>query len=79
MDCILKERVAVDAAEPLGIPVFPVLHAAMQPSEAELRHARRMLEAAWAVDGAAVALDGSMTDRPIMLRAQAVLERNRSG
>jgi len=58
---------------------IPVVHAAMQPSEAELLHARRVLEAALAVDGAAVALDSSMVDRPIILRAQAVLGRNRSG
>ena len=57
---------------------IPVVHAAMQVSEAELRHARRVLEAASAVDGAAVALDSSMVDRPIILRAQAVLGRNRS-
>ena len=25
VDCILPERVAADAAEPLGIPVFPVV------------------------------------------------------
>ena len=57
---------------------IPVVHAAMQPSEAELLHARRVLEVALAVNGAAVALDGSMIDRPIILRAQAVLGRNRS-
>jgi len=25
VDCILPERVAADAAEPLGVPVFPVV------------------------------------------------------
>ena len=30
-DCILPERVAVDAAEPLGIPVFPVLPYGVTP------------------------------------------------
>ncbi len=31
VDCILPERVAVDAAEPLGIPVFPVLPYGVTP------------------------------------------------
>ncbi len=32
VDCILPERVAVDAAEPLGIPVFPVLSYGVAPN-----------------------------------------------
>ena len=31
VDCILPERVALDAAEPLGIPVFPVLSYGVTP------------------------------------------------
>ena len=31
VDCILPEKVAVDAAEPLGIPVFPVLPYGVTP------------------------------------------------
>jgi creatinine amidohydrolase len=31
VDCILPERVAVEAAEPLGIPVFPVLAYGVTP------------------------------------------------
>src|SRR5215472_18897004 len=31
VDCILPERVAVDAAEPLGIPVFPVVAYGITP------------------------------------------------
>lgn len=31
VDCILPERIAVDAAEPLGIPVFPVLPYGVTP------------------------------------------------
>jgi citrate lyase subunit beta/citryl-CoA lyase len=53
----------------------PVVHAAMRPGDEAIAHARRVLEAAAASDGAAVALDGLMIDRPVILRAQAVLER----
>ncbi len=31
VDCILPERVAVDAAEPLGVPVFPVVSYGVTP------------------------------------------------
>ena len=31
VDCILSERVAVDAAEPLGIPVFPPVNYGITP------------------------------------------------
>jgi creatinine amidohydrolase/Fe(II)-dependent formamide hydrolase-like protein len=31
VDCILPERVAVDAAEPLGVPVFPVVPYGVSP------------------------------------------------
>lgn len=43
------------------------------PSEAEQAWARRVLEAAAAAAGAAVALDGRMIDKPVILRAQAIL------
>jgi citrate lyase subunit beta/citryl-CoA lyase len=53
----------------------PVVHAAMHPGDDAVAHARRVLEAAEAAGGAAVALDGKMIDRPVILRAQAVLAR----
>lgn len=44
------------------------------PSEAEIAWAQRVLDAAQAASGAAVAVDGKMIDRPVILRAQAVLQ-----
>lgn len=52
-----------------------VVHAALRPNDAEVTHARRVLAAAAASQGAAVALDGTMVDRPVILRAEAVLAR----
>ena len=46
------------------------------PGEEELAWARRVLEAAEAAGGAAVALDGKMIDRPVILRAQQVLNQS---
>jgi citrate lyase subunit beta/citryl-CoA lyase len=43
------------------------------PGEEELAWARRVLDAAAASNGAAVALDGKMIDRPVILRAREIL------
>jgi citrate lyase subunit beta / citryl-CoA lyase len=48
---------------------------AFSPSGSEIAWARRVLEAAERSGGAAVALDGTMIDKPLVLRAQAVLSR----
>jgi citrate lyase subunit beta/citryl-CoA lyase len=45
------------------------------PSAEEVAWARRVLEAAAAAGGAAVAVDGKMVDKPVLLRAQAVLRQ----
>jgi len=56
--------------------IAPV-HDALAPTAAQLDWARRVLAAAHAAAGAAVALDGAMVDRPVILRAQALLARTR--
>ena len=43
------------------------------PTEAEVAWARRVLAIAAGSGGAAVALDGKMIDKPVILRAQAIL------
>lgn len=52
--------------------VGPV-NAGMAPSVAELAWARRVLDAAGAAGGAAAAVDGKMVDKPVLLRAEALL------
>lgn len=44
------------------------------PSEDELAWARRVLDAFKAANGAAVAVDGKMADRPVVQRAQSILD-----
>jgi len=44
------------------------------PTEQELAWARRVLDAAAQAQGAAVALDGRMIDRPVVLRAQSIVD-----
>ncbi len=52
------------------------LHAAMGPSPEEIAWAKRVLAAASGASGA-VQVDGQMVDRPIVMKAQAILERVR--
>jgi len=56
---------------------LPGVHAAMQPSDAELDWARRVLAADQASGGAAVRLDGRMVDLPVVLQARLTLARAR--
>jgi len=49
------------------------VHDGFQPSANEVAWAQRVLAVAASSGGAAVALDGGMVDRPVILRAEAVL------
>lgn len=51
-----------------------VVNAAYLPSEAERDWARRVLDAAERSGGAAVAVDGKMVDKPVILKARAILD-----
>ena len=55
-----------------------VVHAAFAPSAEELAWAGRVVAAAAGAAGGAVAVDGRMVDRPVLLRAQALLARARA-
>lgn len=48
-----------------------------QPSDADIAWARRVVAIAESSGGAAVALDGRMIDKPVILRAQAILAEAR--
>jgi citrate lyase subunit beta/citryl-CoA lyase len=50
------------------------VHAAFAPTAEEAAWAERVLQAAENANGAAVALDGKMIDRPVILKAQAIRE-----
>lgn len=50
------------------------VNAAFRPTDREIDWARRVLEAAARSGGAAATVDGKMIDRPLMLRAQAILD-----
>lgn len=77
------ERLAADVARArrLGFGGKLCIHpkqvhgvrAGFAPAAAEVAWAERVLAAAAQAGGAAVALDGKMIDRPVMLRAEAIL------
>lgn len=50
-----------------------IVRAGFAPTEQELTWARRVLAAASEANGAAIAVDGKMVDKPVMLRAEAIL------
>jgi citrate lyase subunit beta/citryl-CoA lyase len=49
------------------------VNAAFQPTETEVAWAERVVAADAAAQGAAVAVDGRMVDRPVLLKARAIL------
>ena len=49
------------------------VNAAFSPSEAEVTWARKVLDAAERSGGAAVAVDGKMIDRPVILKAERIV------
>jgi len=52
-----------------------VIHASYLPQVAEVDWAERVMVAAAASQGAAVAVDGKMVDRPVILKAERILAR----
>lgn len=50
----------------------PLVNARFAPSPEEIVWAKRVLEAADKADGAAVAVDGRMVDRPVILKAERI-------
>ncbi len=50
------------------------VHAAYLPSNEEVHWAMRVVDAARAANGGAVAVDGKMVDRPVMVRAERILQ-----
>lgn len=51
----------------------PEVNAAFRPTEQEIAWAQRVVAADAASPGAAVAVDGKMVDRPVLIKAQSIL------
>ncbi|MDE1012299.1 MAG: hypothetical protein OSB38_42250 [Paraburkholderia fungorum] len=68
-------RFAKAAASGVDVVVIEVaaVNAAFIPGEKDVAWAQRVVEDATASHGAAVAVDGRMVDRPVILKAQEIL------
>ena len=81
------ERVARDAERSCGLGfgaklcIHPrqvaAVNRSLSPSAAEIDWAQRVVAAMASAAGAAVAVDGKMVDRPVLLRAQVLLRQRR--
>ena len=49
------------------------VHAAYQPTAEELQWAKKVLDAAAKAEGAAVAVEGKMVDRPVIIKAERIV------
>ena len=54
-----------------------MVNRSLSPSATEIDWAHRVVAAMASAAGAAVAVDGKMLDRPVLLRAQALLRQRR--
>jgi citrate lyase subunit beta/citryl-CoA lyase len=52
------------------------VNAAFSPTEADVAWARKVLDAAERSGGAAVAVDGRMIDRPVILKAERIVRES---
>lgn len=51
----------------------PIVNECFRPSSAEIAWATKIVKAAAGSEGGAVAVDGRMVDRPVMLQAESIL------
>ena len=56
-----------------------VVHASYRPQPSEIAWAERVLAAAAASKGAAVAVDGKMVDRPVIVKAERIMSQAQRG
>ena len=52
----------------------PIVNECYAPTAAEVAWAKRVLDASDQANGAAISIDGKMVDRPVVLRAQRVVD-----
>ncbi len=76
-ECALARELGFDGKGAINPRQLAPIHHAFSPTEDELKHARRVVEAAEDAERAgsgAVALDGKMIDRPVLERAKRTLK-----
>jgi len=73
----LIKQMGYDGKSVVNPNQIPLVHAAFAPTEDEVRKARRVIEAAREAEergSGVVSLDGKMIDKPIVARAQRIID-----
>lgn len=73
-DALRARRLGFGAKLCIHPKQIPVVNDCFRPTAEEISWAQRVVEAAAAVNGAAVALSGQMVDRPVIVKAQRILD-----
>lgn len=76
-DALASRRLGFGAKLCIHPRQVDAVNRSFSPSAADLDWARRVIAAAEQAGGAAVAVDGKMVDRPVLLRAEALLRQRR--
>ncbi len=72
-DCLRAKRLGLGGKLCIHPRQVATVNAMFSPSEQEIAWARRVLDAAHRSSGAAVAVDGRMIDRPVILKAERIV------
>jgi len=72
-DTLRSKRLGFGAKLCIHPKQVEVVNAAFLPTEKEIEWARKVVDTASASHGAAVAVDGRMVDRPVILKAQEII------
>jgi citrate lyase subunit beta/citryl-CoA lyase len=75
IDTLRAKRLGFGAKLCIHPKQIKLVNECFEPSAEEESWAKRIVEAAQAVRGAAVSVDGKMVDRPVIARAEAILSR----
>lgn len=75
LDTLRAKRLGFGAKLCIHPRQVKLVNECFEPSAEEESWAKRIVEAAEAVRGAAVSVDGKMVDRPVIARAEAILSR----
>jgi len=73
-DALRARRLGFGAKLCIHPKQIPVVNGCFRPTAEEVSWAQRVVDAAAAANGAAVALSGQMVDRPVILKAQRILD-----
>lgn len=76
-DTLRAQRMGFSAKLCIHPNQVAVVHECFSPSAEQIAWAQRVVSAAATAQGAAIAIDGEMIDRPVLVKAELILQRSR--